>query len=284
MNKVFIQTNNKQLFGAILAKFAIEKNLKDKDSVSVEFINVDTIPVFKDFAYKKYLFAGQIRKYEPSDLQSFTISRFMAPELANYQGHVVVMDPDIFALTDINELFALDTEGKAITCCEKKSAWDTSVMLLDTPKLKHWKIEDILNTLSEKKIDYTDLMTLKKEVSIQELPRIWNNLDELTPATKLIHMTNRLTQPWKTGLPIDFTRNKMPKLFGFIPREPIYKLLGKIETRYQKHPNLEVEKLFFSIAKEALECDVITKQDIEKEIEMGYIRRDFLERMRKLLP
>ena len=48
--KVFIQTNNKQLLGAYIAKFSIEHHLIDKNSVSVEFINVDELKVFKNFS------------------------------------------------------------------------------------------------------------------------------------------------------------------------------------------------------------------------------------------
>lgn len=277
MNKAFIHTNNKQRIGALVAKFAIEKYTNE---IPVEFINVDELEVFKNFAGKSYLFAGKVRTYNPLDLQSFTLSRFMAPELMNYEGKAVVIDPDVFALNDISELFNFPLQDNAIACCRKKNAWDTSVMLMECSKLKHWKMEDILKRLSNKETDYTEIMSLKNEDHVTELPRIWNNLDTLTPGTKMIHMTGRLTQPWKTGLPIDFTRNPMPKIFGIIPREPIHKILGKYETHYQPHPNKEIDNLFFSLSKEALDAGTITEEQIKKEVEAGYIRPDFLERVR----
>lgn len=275
MNTVFIHTNNKQRVGAIIAKQAILDTTKNKNSIQVEFINVDEIPAFKNFAGKEYLFGGRVRSYNPKDLQSFTISRFMAPQLMNFEGKAVVMDPDIFALSDISELFTFDMGGKAVACCKKKDAWDTSVMLLDCGKLKHWNIEEILKQLEKKELDYTELMSLKKEKSIKELPRVWNDLDTQTLETKMIHMTGRLTQPWKTGLPIDFTRNPMPKIFGIIPRELVHKILGKYDTHYKQHPNPEIEALFFKLAKRAYSEGSLTVDEIESEISSGYIRKDF---------
>jgi hypothetical protein len=277
MKKIFIHTNNKQLVGAIVSKHSIEKKLSDK-SITVEFINSDEIPQFKNFAGKTYLFAGETRTYDPKDLQSFTLSRFMAVERMNYDGLAVVIDPDIFALQDPSELFNFDLKGKAIASCTKKGAWDTSVMLLDCAKLKHWNMSEFLNRLAKHEVDYTKLMTLQTENQdlIIELPRIWNNLDTLTPETKMIHMTGRLTQPWKTGLKIDFTRNKMPKIFGIIPREPIHKLLGKYDTHYQKHPDQRIEDLFISLSKDAYKDGALTKEIIQQEINSKHVRADML--------
>jgi hypothetical protein len=282
MKKIFIHTNNKQMFGAVLAKYAIEKKLPANSGITVEYINVDEIEAFKGFAGKEYLFAGKPRVYNPKDLQSFTLSRFMAPELSHYQGQALVMDPDIFAVKDLSSLFDLNMTGKSIAACRKKSHWDTSFMLMDCAKLTHWKIENILKGLSDKKLDYSvDVMSLKHEPAetILELSRIWNNLDTLTPDTMAIHMTERMTQPWKTGLPIDFTRNPMPKIFGVIPREPIHKLLGRYPTHYQKHPDPKIESFFFNLAKEALREGVISPELVEGEIHSGHVRPDLLKKI-----
>ncbi|KND48417.1 MAG: hypothetical protein AB200_01660 [Parcubacteria bacterium C7867-005] len=279
MKKVFIHTNNKQFAGAILAKYAIESKLPKDSDITVEFINVDEIEAFKKFAGKEYMFAGKTRVYNPKDLQSFTLSRFMPPQLMGYEGTAVVIDPDIFALKDISPLFNMDMTNKTLAACSKKDTWDTSTMLMDCEKLKHWKIEDILDGLANKKLDYVfDIMSLKHEPreSILELPRIWNNLDKITPDTYMVHMTNRMTQPWKTGLPIDFTINPMPKIFGIIPREPIHKLLGKYPTHYQKHPDKNIEGFFLNLVKDAIKNGAITKETISSEIAKGHVRKDLL--------
>ncbi len=282
MKSIFIHTNNKQMTGAVLAKYAIERFLPENSDISIKYINVDELEAFKNFAGKQYLFAGKFRTYNPKDLQSFTLSRFMPPELTHYNGLAVVMDPDIFAVRDISPIFDIDMSIKSIAACRKKGGWDTSFMLMDCAKLTHWNINDILKGLSEKKLDYAfDIMNLKHEpeTSIVELPRIWNNLDTLTDDTFAIHMTNRLTQPWKTGLPIDFTINPMPKIFGLIPREPIHKLLGKYPTKYEKHPDKKVEDFFFRLINKALKDNAVTKDWLRKEIDAGHIRTDLFEKL-----
>jgi hypothetical protein len=275
----FIHTNNKQLIGALIAKHAIESRLMPGSTISVSIINVDELDIFKEFRGSTYLFTkGDERTYIESDLQSFTLSRFMPPELMGYEGRAVVIDPDIFALTNIEELFELPMGENAILACRKKDAWDTSVMLMDCGRLPHWKIATLLQDLGERKRSYSDIMTMRTETApIGELSRVWNHLDEYTPETKIIHMTGRLTQPWRTGLPIDFTRNKAKKLFGIIPREPILKLLGKYPSHYQKHPNPKIEQLFFDLAKAALKDGAITRGDINKEIALGHVRPDISE-------
>jgi hypothetical protein len=278
MEKIFIHTNNKQLLGAKLAKFAIERKLSR--NIPVDYINVDELNIFKSFSGKRYLRNGAEISYDPSDLQSFTLSRFMPPELMNYQGKAVVIDPDIFALSDIAELFDLNIGEATVACCSKKGAWDSSVMLMDCNQLQHWNMETFLKKLENKELDYVDIMQLRKEGNVYDLPRVWNSLDEITPETMMLHTTNRLTQPWKTGLPIDFERNPLPKLFGIIPREPIHKLLGKYPTKYLPHPDKNIENLFFALVKEALGSGKVTESEVQYEISQGHVRADLLEKIK----
>jgi len=279
MRKAFIQANDKQLLGAKLAKYAIERNLRDKGSIQVEIVNVDAEPIFKAFSGKTYLRQGRERTYDPLDLQSFTLTRFLPPERMGYEGMAVVIDPDIFALRDLNELFDLGTGGKAVTACRKKDAWDSSVMLLDCAKLRAWKVGEWLERMAEKKLDYDDVMTLRfMREDVRELPRVWNSLDVLTDGTKMLHTTGRLTQPWKTGLPVDFTRNPMPKLFGLIPREPIHRLLGRYPSTYQPHPDPGIERFFFGLMRDALRDGAVARAEVEKEIALKHVRPDLLEK------
>lgn len=279
--KIYIHTNEKQFLGAKLAKFSIERFLTPNDDVTVDYINVDKLDIFKDFVGKKYLRKGNEITYEKDDLQSFTLSRFMPPELSNYSGKAMVIDPDIFTVKPTEELLNLDLQGKAIACCPKHSAHDTSMMIMDCEKLKHWDMKKILSNLENKSLDYKDLITLRIEnqESILDLPRKWNNLDELNNDTNMIHMTGRLTQPWKTGLKIDFKYEKMKPYFGFIPREPIVKLRGKLDTHYKEHPDKEIIKFFFDLASEAYKAGAVTDEDIDKAIETKDIRPDFREQL-----
>ncbi len=271
---VFIQTNGKQLLGAKLAAYAIQRALKQPSSVRVQTINVDEIDAFRGFVGKSFRRGKETRVFTLDDLQSFTLTRFMPPELMGYEGRAVVIDPDVFAQTDISELFTMDLGGRAIAACRKASAWDTSVMVLDCEKLRHWRLESLLSRLEDGSLDYNVLMRMEAETSIMELSRDWNSLDRLDASTKLLHTTNRLTQPWKAGLPIDFTRNRLPPLFSFLPREPIWKLLGKYPSRYQRHPDERVEKYFFSLVRDALHDKVIDKPFLDLEIQAKHVRAD----------
>jgi hypothetical protein len=282
-NTVFIQANAQQMLGAKVARFSILKHLRDKDSLDIKILDVGTMPIFTNLIGKTYKRNGRTLTYTQDDLQGFTISRIMPPKLMGYQGLAVVIDPDIFFLTDVNELFQMDMQGRAIACTRyhEKNEWESSLMLLDCAKLTNWIPEELLQKFVDNKLDYLDIVRLRMvdPKTILEIPRYWNSFDKLTPETKVLHTTKRLTQPWKTGLPIDFTPSPMPKIFGIIPREPIHKLLGKYPTHFEKHPRADVEKFFLALVKESLEAGVISKAEIEEEINQGNVRKDLLEKL-----
>jgi hypothetical protein len=277
--KIFIQSNNKQMLGALVAKYALEKHMKEGANIPVEILNVDEMDLFTAFDGVEYKRGDVTRVYEKTDLQSFTLSRFMPAEIMDFSGMAIVIDPDIFALQDVSPLFEkMEKSDSAILACEKNGAWDSSLMVLRCEKLTHWKIEDLLNSLREGVANYTDIISLKSE-SVEKLSRLWNNLDKLDGETKVLHTTGRLTQPWKQGLEIDFKRNKMPKLFGFISREWLHKLRGKYPTHYTAHPNKEIETFFFGLVREMYDQSVLTKEQIDHEIQEKNIRRDSFEVM-----
>ena len=118
--------------------------------------------------------------------------------------------------------------------------------------------------------DYRTWMQLQKE-NVTSLSRVWNSLDELTSQTKMLHTTNRLTQPWRTSLPIDFTFGTPPKFFGIIPRFWV-----RHPTHYQKHPDNTIEDLVLALFKEAVKEGAITKSEINLEVKANNIRSDML--------
>src|SRR5262249_10877583 len=151
---------------------------------------------------------GLIRIWRNDDLQSFTPLRFMPPELMGYRGRVVVIDPDVFALADINALIGRDMQGKAIVCRKRglKGGYASSVMRLDCAKLLHWAVGRQCEEMFAFKRDYMRWVSLllEPEGTIGLFGPEWNDFDRLTPNTKMLHNTRRKTQPWKTGLPVDF--------------------------------------------------------------------------------
>lgn len=278
MMRVFIRTNKKQILGGMLGKHAILRTAAHPEQIEVRYMIVDDMPLFRDFQGKSYKRHGETITYDINDLQSFTLSAFMAPELCGYEGRAMVIDPDIFALADVEALFNRDLQGKALAARPKRGVWDTSVMMLDCAKLRHWNMKKILDDLAAGRTTYEEWMSLKNE-QVQDLEPEWNSWDVLVPETKLLHTTNRLTQPWRAGLKVDFTRNRMPKLFGVIPREWIARLRGTIPSTYQEHPDPKIRDFFFELVRDALAKGAVTEEQVRSEIAAGHVRKDLMERL-----
>ena len=149
-------------------------------------------------------------------------------------------------------------------------------MWLECAHLTSWKLADILADLKSKRRTKQECMTFYRGERVMEIHSTWNTLDSLQDA-RILHTTNRLTQPWKTGLPIDFTPKALPKLFGLFPREPIHKLLGKYPTHFRPHPDQAVTDFFFTLTKQALEGGAITEAEIREEIAAKNVREDFFD-------
>ena len=85
-------------------------------------------------------------------------------------------------------------------------------MLVDCSQIR-WNFKKILSDLFSLKVDYKDLMDLSfdKSLKIKELSKSYNSHDIINHDTILLHTTNRITQPWKEGLNIDFERHTSQK-------------------------------------------------------------------------
>ena len=287
---VFIHTNHKQMLGALISRYSLQKRSANADKFDVKFIEVKDYPCMLEREGKKYRRDGEMRPWLNDDLQSFTPLRFAPPGLMNYAGRAVVMDPDIFAIGDIWELLERDMGDAAIMCRPKsgrkgrKGAWASSVMLLDCAKLKHWQFENNFTEMFEPvKRDYMDWVSLKLEdrSTIAPLENEWNDFDNLTENTKLLHNTKRKTQPWKTGLKIDYRPADTFQLFP--PRHWFRRarraLFGdyKFAGTYGAHPDPNQEKFFFGLVREALDDGAITESQLQDEIKQGHLRTDALQ-------
>jgi len=273
---VFIHTNAKQMLGAIVGKHSLKRNSANPDAFDVQITAQEDFPVFSKFQGRKFLRGGTWRTWENADLQSFTPVRFMPPEIMGYEGRAIVIDPDVFAVGDINELFDRDMEDKAIYAKHrpghkgKANYVASSVMLLDCARLAHWNVEEQFEMMFAGELDYEEWIELRREPegSIGYLESGWNDFDRLKPDTKLIHNTKRRTQPWKTGLPIDFT-NRPNILFRMLGASG-YKRKGK----YKQHPDASQEQFFFGLLKECLDTGEITKEQIKEEMAQNHVRHD----------
>lgn len=296
-DRVFIQTNHKQIVGALVAEHALRRNSQHNDKFDVQILQLKDFPYFQEHEGREYLRDGVSRVWLNDDLQSFTLTRFMPPELMGYQGRAVVIDPDVFAVGDVWELLSRDMGGKAILARSRsgtKGLIDrciaTSVMLLDCAKLTHWRVEEQFEQLFRREVDYKDWICLGTEErdTIGLLEREWNDLDRLTARTKMLHTTKRKTQPWKTGLKVDFRPAERSSVFppATWVRRARRKLFGEYGMlgHYKPHPDPNQERFFFGLLKECVEQGIVTEEMLRQEMNHDHVRHDAMEVLERVEP
>jgi hypothetical protein len=278
---VFIQTNDKQLIGALVAAHALRRNSRHADAFDVRLIRQEDYPFFAAREGQRFLRGGETRVWRNDDLQSFTPTRFMPPELMGYRGRALVIDPDVFAVGDVWELLARDMQGKAILAVARPGHNGrpgyvaSSVMLLDCARLRHWQVEKDFAAVFALERDYVDWIELALEPrdSIGRLEKEWNDFDHLDARTRLLHTTKRRTQPWKTGLPVDFTVRDAG-VTGHV-RRWLRRALPRTE-RYRRHPDPRQEKLFLDLLRECVRDGTITPAMLHEAMARNHVRHDIL--------
>ena len=225
---------------------------------------------------QSFLRGGVELPWDPDDLQSFTPLRFVPPSLMGYAGRALVTDPDCFAVGDTGELLHSDMEGKAIRAVWQKWRrsedlhWASSVMLLDCAKLRHWNLDPMLDRLFSHNFDYQPWIRLEDEDQsiIGPLGAEWNSYDTLTNQTGILHTTRRRTQPWKTGLPVEYT---------FYDKSTLAFLRRLRRPRYRRHPDENQEAFIYSLLAEMVDRGLVTEDELLQEMAANHVRRDSLE-------
>ncbi|MEO1020435.1 MAG: hypothetical protein AAFY56_22505 [Pseudomonadota bacterium] len=289
---VFIHTNHRQMIGALVSKYSIERRTRHADAFDVRIISIEDYPFFAAKEGEAYLRGGTQRVWLNDDLQSFTPLRFGPPGLMNYQGRAIVIDPDVFANADIYELLSRDMEGKVLMCRGRDGhkKLSSAVMLMDCAKLTHWKLDEQFNEMFKGKRDYMDWISLKLEdpESIGLFEPEWNDFDKLSERTKLLHNTKRWHQPWKTGLPVDFTPAGKsgalnPVAWYRRAREALFGRYGMLGT-YKPHWDPNQEQFFFGLLRECIEKGVVTEAMLRQEMQRNHIRHDAFEVLERTPP
>lgn len=274
-NIVFIQANARQMLGAKISALSYKKASRRPDSFEVRIMDAAQWPRLMQQG-QSILRAGHIRQWDPDDLQSFTPLRFAPPSIMGFEDKAVVTDPDCFGVGDVAELFDRDMADKAIMAVprpghNRRSDYiATSVMLLDCTKLKHWDFDQELDDLFAHRFDYIDWIELKRQdpATIGFLEPEWNDFDRLTPKTRILHTTKRRTQPWKAGLPIDYTLRER-SAFDFLRRLK--------SRRYEAHPDRNQEALVFSLLADLVDRGDVSRQELVAEMAANHVRHDSLE-------
>jgi len=287
---VFVHTNDQQMLGAKLSAYSMRRNTRHANRFEVRLLRLEDTPGLFGREGQKYLRMGKMATWHNDDLQSFSPLRRMVPQLMQFQGRALVTDPDVFSVGgDVFDLLDCDLQGKALLCrnlpAEKGGGaqrWASSVMLLDCARLTNWRWDDQIDAMFKGTLDYKPWIQLADQAadSIGELPEVWNSFDKLEPETRLLHMTERLTQPWKTGLPIDFNLN-FKSVTGRAKR-----WLGQrgwlSSPRYQQHPDPRQEAFFFSLLKECLANGEVSEDYVRQAIASHDVRADAFEVLARL--
>ena len=271
---VFIQANDRQMLGARISAYSYKRNSRSPDSFDIRIMTLEDAPRLKRRG-QSILRGGHVRAWDPDDLQSFSPLRFAPPTLMNFQGRAVVTDPDCFGVGDVAELLRRDMGGKAIMAVARSGHGGdadylaTSVMLLDNARLKHWDFERELEDLFAHRFDYLDWIALRREdrSTVGLLERGWNSFDRLDDTTEILHTTKRRTQPWKTGLPVDYTLRE---------RGPFDTLRRLVHRRYEPHPDPNQEAFVYALLAEMVDLGLVTKEELIAEMAANHIRHDSL--------
>lgn len=223
--KVYIGTEPAQWLPTEVLKFSARRRTKSE----IEFYDLKNIPL----------------KLNLKMYTGFSFYRYSIPEACNFEGRALYLDADIVVLADLQELVDKDMHGKgALARPRPPIAWYTSVMLLDCPKLKHWKIHDWVTMINADIASYQGTMfgdpTGLNYRDFGPLEEYWNHLDQWDETTKMIHYTSVPIQPWK------------------VPG----------------HPHAHV---FLRELRQALEEKVLDVAAVEKQIAAGHIYADILK-------
>ncbi|MEM6349166.1 MAG: glycosyltransferase [Cyanobacteria bacterium P01_D01_bin.14] len=175
----------------------------------------------------------------------FSFQRFAIPQLNGYQGRAIYVDSDMQVFRDIAELWSWPFEGAdLLSVCEPPDSGrppQFSVMVLNCDQLR-WDAPALVRQLEDGKWTYKQFMAemAPADTIAAVLPSGWNDLERYTPGeTALVHYTDMDTQPWLT------VRNPLAQLW-------CADLL------------------------EAIQQGVLSRTDVQTEVEKGYIRPSLL--------
>lgn len=245
--------------------------------------------LLKKYDGRYYLRNGRQTLFSLKDSQSFTLTRFLVPELCGFRGEALVVDPDVFFVGQATELQNLSLGNDAILCRKKTDvlgvrSFASSVMFLNCEKLKHWGF-NLIEKLFSMELDYYDLMWLKNEDqgSIREIDARWNDIDELTDNTVMIHYSYRKTQPWMKGVRFDdfIPRHKADDAIRNIAWEIKHTLRSArkmiVPEFYCQNSSPQQEKLFFKLASQAIQKDPSLSRELKDIVNRRQLRGDFFE-------
>jgi hypothetical protein len=285
---IVIHTNDAQLVPARVGAHSLKSRSKHPELFDVRLLRLEDTPHLYRRNGQRFAWwdLDAPTVFSRRNTQSFSALRRMVPALLGFLGRALVLDPDVFAVGDVWELLSRDMNGKAILCCQKpvwrdgRRLYSSAVMLLDCGKLTHWQWEREIDDIFRGVVPLGPWLSLLDESPerIGLLEDEWNHCDTLTDRTKLLHNTEILTQPWKTGLPADYHEHapRWPP-----PLERLRRIARRLVARgtdsslfYRPHPDLRQERRFFTLLKECVDEGIVTRESLRRAIRRNYLRKD----------
>ena len=156
--------------------------------------------------------AGLYRRVRtPSESTDFSMTRFLTPHLAGYEGPAIFMDCDMLCLGDVFDLLHLAPPEAAVSVCQHDYVPKTATKFLGqsqtTYPRKNWSSMMVFRTglcrpLTPSYVSLATPMDLHRlswvgDLPIGSLPLEWNWLVgeyEPNPAAKILHFT--IGGPW----------------------------------------------------------------------------------------
>ncbi len=279
--KIYIQSNPQQLTAAKVAKYSFKK----QGFENIEIINLEDNSLLKGKFGNKFKRNGKIISFDPNDLQSFTLLRFFPPQICKNK-YCLIIDPDVFAVKNFDKIFDIHIDDKLkIYCTKKNDRIKSEVMLINAENFNLWNFEKIINDLFSLKIDYSELINLDfiDKNSIGLIDENFNSHDEITDQTILLHTTNRITQPWKTGLDIDYSyhTSNLNLLINYFKKYVGLNYQKKLlEKKYQTHPNGKVIEFVTRLFEGAIDSKNITYEELIFSVEKKFISKQFLDTLK----
>jgi hypothetical protein len=268
---VIIHTNDAQLLAARVCMYSLKAASAQPDSFDVRLLRLEQVKQVNDRLHgSRIRYADVLITWDGFGLQAFTPLRMLVPELLDYRRRALVLDPDIVAVGDVADLFQEPGHDRPVSCRTRKSwrpeaapEWSTAVMLLDCEKLGHWRWHEAIDRVLNLEIDLLGWLHLAYEPpeNIGYLSEEWNHFDTLTSNTRLLHFTDLRTQPWRTGLPLDY---RLHSVGAEVSEPPL--------TR--AHPDARQELLFFKLLLNAIEAGAISYDFVAAQVREGWLRPD----------
>lgn len=293
---VVIHTNDSQIVAARVGAHSLKARSKSPDRFDVRVLRLEETPHLYKRNNQRFTWWEGDRPsvWRRRDLQSFAMLRRMVPAVLGFQGRALLLDPDVFAVGDVYELLSRDMQGKAIVCArraqrrEGRELYVSAVMLLDCGKLTHWQWERDVDDIFRGALKLGPWLSLLDEPSehIGPLEEEWNHCDTLTEKTKLLHNTEIITQPWKTGLPADYHEHapRWPASVEALRRiaRRMTAADGDRVLRYRPHPDPRQERLFFALLKECVDAGTISRRSLRRAMRRNHLRKDALTLLDRL--